>query len=100
MIAGEILYLIKYFLLLKANAPRCGQSSAITFPSKLSILLLDIQYHTDTELQIPNLAFITFAVLEMLVCHSVTLILNGLTFQNAFISRSNCHGTLVLSIKV
>lgn len=88
MTAGEVLYVIKYFLLLKANAPRYGQSNEITFPSKL----LDIQYHTDSELQIPNLAFITFAVLEMLVCHSVTLILSDLTFQNTFISTSNCHG--------
>lgn len=51
------------------------------------------------ELQIPNLAFSTFAFLKMLVCHSVTLILNVLALQNAFISRSNCHGTLVLTIK-
>lgn len=66
MIAGEIIYVTKCSLLLKANAPRYWQSSAITFPPYLSILLLDtaVQYHAEFEIQIPNSAFIAFAFFE------------------------------------
>lgn len=48
----------------------------------------------------PKFSFHLFGFFwKMLVCHSVTLILNGLAFQNAFISGSNCHGTWVLTIQ-
>lgn len=47
----------------------------------------------------PKFSFHCLNFLEILICHSVTLILNGLTFQNAFMFGSNCHGTLVFTIK-